>query len=85
MSLYLRTVIRIELLTEEDSAQVAKLKLESLDLEQIVYEMTHGDASGKVTVESSVAMSGQEMAKLLRAQDSDPRFLGLDDAGNKVE
>lgn len=72
---YIRTIIKIELLTEDRSA----LQIESLDLEQVVYEMTHGDASGKFTVESSIEVTGRKMAKLLKAQGSDPGFFQLDD------
>ncbi len=74
---YNRTVIKIELLNEGPLTEI-------IDLEQIVYEMTRGDTSGRLTVESSVVVSGPEMAKLLKAQDSDPAFLGLDDEGNKL-
>ncbi len=78
---YVRTIIRIELLTEDRSA----LEIESLDLEQIAYEMRQGSASGQLTVESSIGVSGLEMAKLLKAQGSDPEFLGLDDEGNEID
>lgn len=74
---YYRTVITVEVLSE------GMVGFE--DLEDLAQAITVGDCSGKWEVTSQEKVDGPTMAKLLKAQNSDPGFLGLDEAGNEVE
>jgi len=45
------------------------------NLYDLAYDITDGDCSGNVEIESSEELSREEMAKALEAQGSDPEFL----------
>ncbi len=78
MTTFYRKVIEIELLTDEPLP-------DEMELGQIGYEMTEGHTSGALRVTVDEKVTGQEMAKLLIAQHSDPEFLGLDADGREVD
>jgi len=75
---FYRTVIQVEVLSEEP--------YEFNGLEQLAQDVTSGDCSGKdTTIIDNQSVTAPEMAKMLRAQGSDPGFLGLDDEGMEAE
>lgn len=71
---FYRTVVEIEILSEE--------LYEPQSLADIDYAITDGHCSGTWRVKSQETVSPANMAMLLKAQGSDPSFLGLDDKGN---
>jgi hypothetical protein len=76
---FYRTVYTVEVLSEDP--------LEAdLSLEDITYEITTGNCSGKrgCTIFNE-EVDGPTMAKLLRKQDSDPNFFLLNDDGYDVD
>jgi len=54
------------------------------DLDDLNYEIMEGGASGKVTVESSLEVTREQMAILLEAQGSDPSFLIGEEEGDET-
>jgi hypothetical protein len=74
---FYKTIITIEVLSEEpynpDSVQ------------EIDYDITDGDCSGKFDVVESIEVDAPTMAALLKSQGSDPEFFQLDDEGNDLE
>ena len=70
MRTFYRTVIEIEVLTEDE--------YEFQTLGDIQHDIDEGHASGQFGVKSSEKVTGLQMAELLKAQGSDASFL-LDD------
>jgi len=66
-----RTIIQVEVLTDE--------AYNPDSLEQVYYDITHGDASGTMEVKESATLGPQAMADALVKQGSDPSFLLGDD------
>lgn len=75
---YYRNVFRVEVLSEGAS-------FTDTDLIAMHDAITDGDCSGAVRVESTEEVDGPTMARLLRAQGSDPDFFQLDDNGQELE
>lgn len=67
---YYRTIITIEVLTADAP--------HSGDVGALAYDITEGDASGRVTTEVE-EVTAEKMAELLKAQGSDPEFLLSED------
>lgn len=59
--------------------------LNTVNLDAIAYDCTHGDCSGKVTLKSSDAIDGKEAAEALEAQASSPSSFRLTEEGEDVE
>lgn len=74
MSKFFKTIITIEILSEK--------KYNSTDLSKIEYDITDGDCSGKVSVDSYQELTSKEVAKELLAQGSSPEFFNLDQDGH---
>lgn len=55
------------------------------DLGNVHYAIVRGDCSGRFMLKKSEPVSGEEMARLLVSQGSDPEFLGLDELGNDLD
>lgn len=53
-----------------------------MSLKDIDYAITFGECSGEVGLVQEEIMNGEQAAKALIAQGSDPGFFGLDDEGN---
>lgn len=70
MSKYHRTIILVEVLTDDGEYNPDTLA-------QIHQDITEGSYSGQFEKTSSVAVSPETMATLLEAQGSDPGFYGL--------
>lgn len=69
---YYRTVIEVEVLSEEP--------VDFDTLADVAHEIVEGDCSGQWhTKVDNQEVDGPEMAKLLIAQGSDPGFFNLDD------
>ena len=75
---YYKTVIQIEILSEEPYP-------DPRPLEDISYDITEGHCSGVLKTVSSEKVDGPTMAKLLQEQESDPEFFGLDENGNEID
>jgi hypothetical protein len=71
MTKYFKTVFKVTVLTEDRPPGPDS------DLEQVQRQITSGDWSGEVSVESVDELSPEEMAKALEDQGSDPDFFGL--------
>lgn len=67
---FYRTVFEVEILSECPSA-------DEWGPEDIVHQMTDGEASGRLQVLSHKQVSPKRMVALLEAQASSPEFLGL--------
>ena len=80
-SKFWRTVVHIEILSEgqspPDSSELSPFNLGA--------EILTGDWSGEVKVMSQDELEPLEMANALRAQGSEPEFLGLNDEGKILE
>lgn len=74
---FFKTTITIEILSEK--------KYNSIDLNQIAYDITDGDCSGRVKVEGYKELTSQETASELLMQGSDPEFFGLDITGKTLD
>lgn len=72
----IRQVVQVEILTDGEPLVD--------DLEAIAYEITEGGSSGVVSTVTVEDVTGPRMAELLRAQGSDPGFLGLDEDGAEI-
>ncbi len=72
---FYRNLLTIEILSEEPLRG-------DFNLYQMAYLITEGSCSGKV--ETSIAVDSKKMAQLLRAQDTEPAYFGLDDNGNDL-
>jgi hypothetical protein len=72
---FYRTVIQIEVLSEEPLA-------DSDNLESIYYDITEGDCSGAVKTIAVEQVNGSHMASLLNSQGSDPGFFQLTEDGD---
>jgi hypothetical protein len=68
---FYRTVFRIEVLSEYPYPD---------DIENLHYNITEGDCSGKWEMTQEV-LNGQQAADALRAQGSAPEFFRLDEMG----
>ena len=75
---FYRTVIQVEVLSQEPLPGL-------IDLAGIAAEIVDGECSGSVQTISEEAVDGPTMARLLRAQGSDPEFLGLTEDGREIE
>jgi hypothetical protein len=74
---FFKTTITIEIISDR--------KYNSVDLEQINYDITEGDCSGVVNVQNYQELTPEETAKALIAQGSDPEFLGLNTDGEFID
>ncbi|HEY3965163.1 MAG TPA: hypothetical protein VGM05_11480 [Planctomycetaceae bacterium] len=74
---FYRTVIQIEVLSEEPFA--------SMVLEDIAEAVDEGPCSGRTKVRRREVVDGPTMAKLLDAQGSDPGFFNLTDVGEDTD
>ena len=78
---FYRHVIQIEILTEDPIQDLAAESLAAIE-----EEYTEGAWSGQASVVcTNEICDGPRMAKLLRAQGSDPEFFFLDEDGNEYE
>lgn len=75
--MFYRTVIQVEVLSEEP--------LPDCGLDHIAYLITEGDYSGSATTVSEEQVDGPTMARLLRAQGSEPGFFWLTEEGEETE
>jgi len=75
---YFKTTYTVVVLTED-------IPLEYNNLGDIYQAISEGDASGEITDEKSVKLTGPECAKALKAQGSDPEFFGLDEHGELLD
>ena len=77
---FYRTVVRFEVLTEDDP-------MPSISLEDLAYETTEGHYSGRFldNFPDNEELDGPTAAKALIAQGSDPEFFMLDEDGNDLE
>lgn len=70
---YYRNVVQVEILSDRPWGDV-------VDLEEINYQITNGDSSGRLNhtvIDEQV--SAEQMAELLTAQGSEPSFLIAED------
>jgi hypothetical protein len=74
---YFRTIVEIEILSEDDPWDG--------ELSDLLNDITDGDCSGTMKIKSNEEVTPRRMARLLQAQDSDPGFFGLDANGNELE
>jgi hypothetical protein len=75
---FYKTEIRVVLLSEEPLP-------DCMDLETAQYLMTEGHCSGVVEQDAGEEVTGPDMARMLKAQGSDPDFFSLDEEGNDVD
>ena len=74
-----KTIRTIEVLTQGNKPPYYD------NLDELAYDISHGDASGGTIGETQVELTAQEMADALDAHGSDPEFLGIQvDGDNKV-
>ena len=74
-----KSVLRVEILSEEPYP-------ESVNLDTVSYDITDGHCSGMLEWESHNAeLVGEEGAKALMNQGSDPEFFLMDEDGNELE
>lgn len=71
---FYRSVLTVEVLSEDPLP-------EGINLGTVAVEIVSGDCSGKVTEDLNQEVDGPTMAKLLKAQGSDPAFFHLNDDG----
>lgn len=76
MSKFHRTVITVEILSEEP--------VNTDNLQHVYEEITNGEWSGKVETTLQEEVDGATMAKLLQEQGSDPEFFCLDENGDSL-
>jgi hypothetical protein len=74
-----RTVIQVEVLSDDKDRDFG-----NMDLDDIAYSITDGGCRGTFRVVSDKRVTGKEMAKLVRAQGSDPEFFQIDDKGRSI-
>lgn len=74
---FYKTIIEVEVLSEDP--------FRCSDLEAVQYEITEGHCSGVVKNKGSKALNGEQAAKALLKQGSDPEFFCLDKDGNDSE
>jgi len=72
------TVIQVEVLSQGPVPDPISLK-------DVAYEIDEGEWSGSVRQVRYREVDGPEMAGLLKAQGSDPEFLGLTDDGSEAD
>lgn len=72
MTVFYRQIITVEMLYRDDCPDAP-------DLRQIAYDAIDGNASGQILSVETEAVTPDEMVDLLKAQGSDPEFLGLDE------
>ena len=72
---FYRTVIEVEILSEEPLNDVK-------NLDAVYYDITWGDCSGAINVTATETVNGAQIAKLLNAQGSD--FFQVDEHGNDI-
>lgn len=76
---FYRTIVSIEILSEDEPYG------EGQTLADIDYAITEGHCSGKITTESTLEVTPQQMVALLLAQGSDPSFLMLNKNGKTIK
>lgn len=74
---YFRTVVEIEILSEDEPWHG--------EVSELHRDIVHGDCSGTMKIKSNDEVTPNRMAQLLLAQGSDPGFFQLDADGNEVE
>jgi hypothetical protein len=74
--IFYKTVYQVTVLSEEP--------VEFAGLADIASAITEGDCSGEYTTISSEVLNGEQVAKALKAQRSDPGFFMLDDTGKDL-
>ena len=74
---FFKTEFTITLLHEDEIG-------DCLSVESVAGAMQEGDCSGCMAQHESVPLTGEEMAKALVDQGSDPAFLGLTEDGDDV-
>jgi len=79
MKKYFKTIIEIEILSEDEPVG------NGLSLGEINDEITQGHCSGQILTKKEEEVSAKDMATLLINQQSDPEFFGLDEDGNEVD
>ena len=57
---------------------------DSMNLEQIHWEMTNGDFVGKIQTKKDAVVTGRKAAKMVMAAGSDPMFFQMNEFGNEV-
>ena len=76
---YYKTVIQIEILSEEPYE-------DGKSMDDIQYDITEGHCSGVLSmVEKNQELDGLEIVKALEAQGSDAEFFRLDQNGEELE
>jgi len=76
---FFKQKVTIEILSED------KPLSEDVSLEGIYYAITDGDCSGIVTHEAPEELNGEQAAKALMEQKSDPSFFRLTEDGEDAE
>jgi hypothetical protein len=71
---FYKRVFHVEVLSEYPIS-------EEVDLSDIHYNITEGDASGRIAVEEQEELDGKAAAELLREHESDPSFFMLTEDG----
>jgi hypothetical protein len=77
MKKYYRTIIEIEVLSDEEVGFT--------DLDGVIEAITDGDCSGSWEQKDSQPVSKEEMRELLAKQGSDPDFFDLDTDSDQGE
>lgn len=75
---FYRTTWTVVILSEEPVP-------ESAPLENVLQECVNGDYSGRCAITKTEEINGQEMAKALIEQGSDPSFFGLNEDGSPCD
>jgi hypothetical protein len=75
---YFKTTFKVEVLSEGGPAS-------SMTLEEVLYEITHGEFSGDFEVVSVKELTARQAARELINQGSDPAFFNLDENGNDLD
>lgn len=75
MRKFYKTVLTVTIISDEP--------YEYYDLDHVHYDITRGDCSGEVEVESC-EITAKQAAELLIKQGSEPGFLFLDENGNEI-
>lgn len=75
---FYKTILQVEVLCEESPYEWDSLA-------SVAHDITNGGCSGRVKEISSQRLNGQQAAKALQDQGSDPEFFQLDKNGNDLE
>lgn len=76
---YYKTVITVTVLSEYEPVST------DMGLEDVAYQIVHGDWSGHVQVADGVELTGKEAADALTEQGSDPSFFMLNEDGTSTD